>query len=166
MASRIPTARLPVRSDLLMSKSRVVFERVRRVGLSLRDVDATTKYDGSPILKLGGCFMAGLATHRSRNQARSSLDASRKTRTVIGGFTRRLLHHRSLSKLSGSAGSVVPSRPKSPTRSTFRFASSDGDQGTKEQVDSVQAVRTLAPAESPHIGRESCGWPEWWAIQK
>ena len=65
MASQIPTARLPVRSDLLMSKSRVEFERVRRVGLSLPDVDATTKYDGSPILKLGGCFMAGLATHRS-----------------------------------------------------------------------------------------------------
>ena len=45
--------------------SRVEFERVRRVGLSLPDVQATTKYDGSPILKLGGCFMAGLATHRS-----------------------------------------------------------------------------------------------------
>ncbi len=27
--------------------------------------EATTKYDGSPVLKLGGCFMAGLATHPS-----------------------------------------------------------------------------------------------------
>jgi hypothetical protein len=35
------------------------------VGLSLPDVEATRKYDGSPMLKVGGCFMAGLATHRS-----------------------------------------------------------------------------------------------------
>ena len=42
-----------------------VFEIVRTVGLALPDVEATTKYDGSPVLKLGGCFMAGLATHGS-----------------------------------------------------------------------------------------------------
>ena len=41
------------------------FEMVRAVGLALPDVEATTKYDGSPMLKLGGCFMAGLATHPS-----------------------------------------------------------------------------------------------------
>src|SRR5467141_2588622 len=41
------------------------FETVRTVGLTLPDVEATTKYDGSPVLKVGGCFMAGLATHRS-----------------------------------------------------------------------------------------------------
>ena len=41
------------------------FEIVRTVGLALPDVEATTKYDGSPVLKLGGGFMAGLATHRS-----------------------------------------------------------------------------------------------------
>jgi hypothetical protein len=35
------------------------------VGLTLPDVEATTKYDGSPVLKVGGCFVAGLATHRS-----------------------------------------------------------------------------------------------------
>ena len=38
---------------------------VRKVGLALPDVEATTKYDGSPVLKVGGSFMAGLATHRS-----------------------------------------------------------------------------------------------------
>jgi hypothetical protein len=42
-----------------------VFEAVRRVGCALPDVEATTKYDGSPVLKVGGCFMAGLAMHRS-----------------------------------------------------------------------------------------------------
>ena len=41
------------------------FEMVRTVGLALPDVEATTKYDGSPVLKVGGCFMAGMATHRS-----------------------------------------------------------------------------------------------------
>ena len=48
-----------------MSDKTAAFEKVRRIGLSLPDVEATTKYDGSPVLKLGGCFMAGLATHRS-----------------------------------------------------------------------------------------------------
>ena len=38
---------------------------VRTIGLSLPDVEATTKYDGSPVLKLGGAFLAGLATHPS-----------------------------------------------------------------------------------------------------
>lgn len=42
-----------------------VFETVRIIGLALPDVEATTKYDGSPLLEAGGCFMAGLATHRS-----------------------------------------------------------------------------------------------------
>jgi len=48
-----------------MQKPRDVFEIVRTVGLALPDVEAATRYDGSPVLKLGGCFMAGLATHRS-----------------------------------------------------------------------------------------------------
>jgi len=41
------------------------FEPVRAVGLSLPDVRAVTKYDGSPVLKVRGVFMAGLAMHRS-----------------------------------------------------------------------------------------------------
>jgi hypothetical protein len=43
----------------------VVFDEVRAVGLSLPGVKASLKYDGSPVLKVGGCFMAGLATHPS-----------------------------------------------------------------------------------------------------
>jgi hypothetical protein len=31
----------------------------------LPGVEAATKYDGSPVLKMRGCFMAGLATHPS-----------------------------------------------------------------------------------------------------
>ena len=41
------------------------FEAVRIVGLALPGVEASIRYDGSPVLKLHGCFMAGLATHPS-----------------------------------------------------------------------------------------------------
>jgi len=41
------------------------FQLVRAVGLTLPHVEAATRYDGSPVLKAGGCFVAGLATHRS-----------------------------------------------------------------------------------------------------
>ena len=41
------------------------FETVRTMGLAPPDVEATTRYDGSPVLKRGGSFMAGLATHPS-----------------------------------------------------------------------------------------------------
>lgn len=58
------------------------FEIVRTVGLALPDVDATTKYDGSLVLKVGGCFMAGLATHRS---------AEPDTLVVRVGFEERTL---------------------------------------------------------------------------
>jgi hypothetical protein len=42
-----------------------LFDKVRVVGLSLPDIEATTKYDGSPVLKARGIFVAGLATHPS-----------------------------------------------------------------------------------------------------
>ena len=45
------------------------FDTVRTMGLALPDVEAATKYDGSPVLKARGCFMAGLATHRSAEPA-------------------------------------------------------------------------------------------------
>ncbi len=41
------------------------FALVRAVGLTLPGVRATTKYDGSPVLQVGGSFVAGLAMHRS-----------------------------------------------------------------------------------------------------
>jgi hypothetical protein len=44
------------------------FAIVRDIGLALPDVEATTRYDGSPVLKLGGCFMAGVASHPSAEQ--------------------------------------------------------------------------------------------------
>ena len=41
------------------------FEVVRNVGLSLPDVAVTKRYDGLPVLKAGGNFMAGVAGHPS-----------------------------------------------------------------------------------------------------
>jgi hypothetical protein len=41
------------------------FEIVQKLGLRLPNVEATTKYDGSPVLKVHGVFMAGLAVHAS-----------------------------------------------------------------------------------------------------
>ena len=43
----------------------MTFETVKSIGLTLPGVEATTKYDGSPVLKVGGAFMAGVATHPS-----------------------------------------------------------------------------------------------------
>ena len=43
----------------------VTFAAATRIGLTLPGVEAATKYDGSPVLKVGGCFMAGLAMHPS-----------------------------------------------------------------------------------------------------
>jgi hypothetical protein len=41
------------------------FAPVKSVGLTFPDVEAQVRYDGSPVLKARGCFMAGLATHES-----------------------------------------------------------------------------------------------------
>jgi len=41
------------------------FDKVIAVGLELPEVEAATKYDGTTVLRLRGCFLAGLATHPS-----------------------------------------------------------------------------------------------------
>lgn len=41
------------------------FKIVTAVGLTLPDVEATRRYDGSPVLRVHGVFLAGLATHHS-----------------------------------------------------------------------------------------------------
>jgi hypothetical protein len=43
----------------------VSFAAVKAVGLTFPDVQAEIRYDGSPVLKARGCFMAGLAAHES-----------------------------------------------------------------------------------------------------
>lgn len=41
------------------------FDQVKTIALTMPGVEAATKYDGSPVLKAGGCFMAAIATHPS-----------------------------------------------------------------------------------------------------
>jgi hypothetical protein len=41
------------------------FDIVTGIGLSLPGVEVATKYDGSPVLELDGCFIAGVAAHPS-----------------------------------------------------------------------------------------------------
>lgn len=44
-----------------VKKTSDVFAVVRRLGLALPDVAEARRYDGSPVLRRGGAFMAGLA---------------------------------------------------------------------------------------------------------
>lgn len=44
------------------------FAKVMAVGLTLPNVQVPTRYDGSPMLKVGGGFMAGLVTHPSADE--------------------------------------------------------------------------------------------------
>ena len=39
------------------------FDAVKAAGLAMPGVESAVRYDGSPVLKTGGVFMAGLATH-------------------------------------------------------------------------------------------------------
>src|SRR5512138_186161 len=49
----------------LLRRDAAPFEIVKTVGLTMADVEVVTRYDGSPVLKARGCFMAGLASHPS-----------------------------------------------------------------------------------------------------
>jgi hypothetical protein len=47
------------------SEQATAFGPVAALGLTMPGVTAVTRYDGSPVLKAGGAFMAGIATHPS-----------------------------------------------------------------------------------------------------
>jgi hypothetical protein len=53
------TRRSPTRT------SPVSFETAAAIALAMPEVEAATRYDGSPVLKARGRFMAGLASHPS-----------------------------------------------------------------------------------------------------
>lgn len=61
-----------------MPVSRANFDMVEKIGLTLRGVQAEVKYDGSPVLRIHGVFMAGVAMHSSAEPAtlvvRSSIE--------------------------------------------------------------------------------------------
>lgn len=71
--NRAPASRTPAE----------IFETVRAVGLRLPDVESATRYDGSPLLKVGGSFMAGLATHPSAEPATLVVRADADERELL-----------------------------------------------------------------------------------
>ena len=60
-----------------------MFETVSAAGLALPGVEAATKYDGSPMLKVGGSFMAGLAMHPSAEPGTLVVRADRGERECL-----------------------------------------------------------------------------------
>lgn len=63
-----------------MAATASAFELVRTVGLTLPEVEVSVKYDGSPVLKLRGCFLAGIATHPSAEPDTLVVRATREDR--------------------------------------------------------------------------------------
>jgi hypothetical protein len=59
------------------------FAIVKSVGLALPGVEATVRYDGSPVLKAGGCFLAGLATHPSAEPGSLVVRMDPEERTLL-----------------------------------------------------------------------------------
>jgi hypothetical protein len=59
------------------------FDAVRRAGLTLPGVEAATRYDGSPVLRVGGAFMAGLASHPSAEPDSLVVRAELDTRALL-----------------------------------------------------------------------------------
>lgn len=68
--------------DDLMRATRV-FDRVEMMGMTLPNVEAVTRYDGSPVLKAGGVFMAGLASHPSAEPDSLVVRAELDTRALL-----------------------------------------------------------------------------------
>src|SRR5882672_2941972 len=60
-----------------------LFETVKSVGLALPGVELATKYDGSPVLKADGMFMAGLAMHPSAEPATLVVRAHLEARELL-----------------------------------------------------------------------------------
>jgi len=56
------------------------FEAIRTIGLTLPGVAAAVRYDGTPLLRMGGAFVASLASHPS---------ADPRTLVVRCGFDQR-----------------------------------------------------------------------------
>ena len=61
----------------------MTFKIVETVGLTLPGVETATRYDGSRLLKVGGSFMAGVATHASAEPATLVVRASFEDREFL-----------------------------------------------------------------------------------
>jgi hypothetical protein len=52
-------------NTVAMKRGACAFDQVQAAGLALPGVESSIRYDGAPVLKVNGCFMAGLASHPS-----------------------------------------------------------------------------------------------------
>jgi hypothetical protein len=50
---------------VILPVTSAAFDVVAAVGRTMPDVEVATRYNGTPLLKTGGAFMAGLASHHS-----------------------------------------------------------------------------------------------------
>ena len=71
------------RPDYSVTGAVGAFERVRDAGVTFPDVEAATRYDGSPVLKAGGVFMAAIATHTSAESDTLVVRAEFETRALL-----------------------------------------------------------------------------------
>jgi hypothetical protein len=116
----------------IQQKPAETFAIVTTVGLGLPDVEATTKYDGSPVLKLGGCFMAGLATHPSAEPDTLVVRAGCEEREwLIEDAPETYYLTGLLSELSPRAGASVAYRTGRAARFAVRVMALDLGEGTK-----------------------------------
>jgi hypothetical protein len=93
------------------------FKIVKDVGLTLPDVEATTKYDGSPVLKLDGVFVAGLASHSSAEPDSLVVRVGLEERELLSALSNRArpaVAHRSR-RTARSAFCVAPAGPRENT---------------------------------------------------
>jgi len=68
---------------LLSTSAEDPFEIVRTLGLRLADVRAAMKYDGSPVLKRGGKFVAGIAAHPSAEPNTLVIRSDKQNRDLL-----------------------------------------------------------------------------------
>jgi hypothetical protein len=156
------------------------FAIVKTLGLALPDVEATTKYDGSPVLKVGGMFMAGLATHpsaepdtlvvRARLEDRERLveDALSMTTQTDNPNVRTIVHDSLGAEVAAYFGCWLdinqPTDLRFPARLIGTTAANlpDGPfQGTGPLLSIQQHVRSLHQCLIAEIDLDGQSIPSW-----
>jgi hypothetical protein len=131
------------------------FNAVKTVGLEFPDVEATTRYDGSPVLKAAGCFMAGLASHPSAEPDTLVVRIDSDAGSTPAGCAADLLRDGLLSALSGRPGPIVATRSRRSSRLTLRFPATHVGKGTKTDLTSNACIGSWRLEVGDLIG--SCG---------
>ena len=108
------------------------FGVVTKIG-PLPDVEAAIRYDGSPVLKLGGAFMAGLAMHDSAGTDTLVVRASLDQRECLLEDAPDTYYLTDYYRLPDRAGASLPNRFGGAARSVDDVLASDAAQVTPPQ---------------------------------